>query len=69
MKEYFDEESCVPYRYDETTKTFISYDNEESIKRKCDYINSLGLAGIMYWQYGQDVDDMLSNAINKYINE
>ena len=36
---------------------------------KCDYINSLGLAGIMYWQYGQDVDDILSNAINKYINE
>jgi hypothetical protein len=22
----------------------------------------------MYWQYGQDVDDQLSNAIGKYIN-
>jgi hypothetical protein len=37
-------------------------------KVKCDYINALGLAGIMYWQYGQDVNDMLSNAIDKYIN-
>ena len=68
MKEYFDEECGVPYRYDATTQVFISYDNERSIMIKCDYINTLGLAGIMYWQYGQDVDDMLSNAINKYIN-
>ena len=68
MKEYFDEECGVPYRYDPVNKIFISYDNERSIKIKCDYINTLGLAGIMYWQYGQDVDDMLSNAIDKYIN-
>ncbi len=69
MKEYFDEECGVPYRYDPTTQVFISYDNERSIMIKCDYINTLGLAGIMYWQYGQDVDDMLSNAIKEYINK
>ena len=69
MKEYYDEECGVPYRYDEVNKIFISFDNERSIKEKCDYINTLGLAGIMYWQYGQDVDDYLSDAINKYINE
>ena len=68
MKEYFDEECSVPYRYDAVNKIFISYENELSIKRKCEYINALGLAGIMYWQYGQDVNDMLSNAIGKYIN-
>lgn len=68
MKEYFDEECGVPYRYDAVNKIFISFDNEESIKRKCEYINARGLAGIMYWQYGQDVNDMLSNAIGKYIN-
>lgn len=69
MKEYFDDECGVPYRYDPTTKIFISYDNEQSIKVKCEYINTLGLAGIMYWQYGQDVNDMLTNAIEKYINK
>ena len=68
MKEYFDEECGVPYRYDAVNKIFISYENEKSIKRKCEYINSIGLAGIMYWQYGQDVNDMLSDAIAKYIN-
>lgn len=69
MIEYFDEECGVPYRYDKTTKVFFSYDNERSIKLKCDYINTLGLAGIMYWQYGQDVNDMLTNAIKEYINK
>lgn len=69
MKEYFDYECGVPYRYDEVNKIFISFDNRESIKIKCDYINTLGLAGIMYWQYGQDVDDMLTNAIKEYINK
>lgn len=69
MIEYFDEECGVPYRYDKISQIFISYDNERSIMIKCDYINTLGLAGIMYWQYGQDVDDMLSNAIDKYINK
>ena len=69
MKEYFDYECGVPYRYDEVNQIFISFDNEESIRLKCDYINTLGLAGIMYWQYGQDVNDMLSDAINKYINK
>ena len=68
MKEYFDKECGVPYRYDSVNKIFISYDNEQSIKIKCEYINTLGLAGIMYWQYGQDVDDMLTNAIDQYIN-
>ena len=68
MKEYFDYECGVPYRYDPINKVFISYDNEESIRIKCEYINSIGLAGTMYWQYGQDVNDMLSLAIDKYIN-
>ena len=68
MKEYFDYECGVPYRYDSVNKIFISFDNEQSIKMKCDYVNSLGLAGVMYWQYGQDVNDYLSNSIDKYIN-
>ena len=68
MKEYFDEECGVPYRYDEVNQIFISFDNEQSIKVKCEYVNTLGLAGIMYWQYGQDVNDMLSLALGKYIN-
>ncbi len=69
MKEYYDEECSVPYRFDDVNKIFISFDNEQSIKEKCEYINTLGLAGIMYWQYGQDVDDILSDAIDEYINK
>lgn len=63
IQKVFDEECCVPYIFDSQNKTFISYENEESIKAKCDYINSIGLAGAMYWQDGQDHNDDLLNAL------
>jgi len=65
----YDEESESAYIYDETTKTFISYDNERSIKRKCEYVNTIGLAGIMYWQDGHDKDDILLNALRDNIRK
>lgn len=69
MKEYFDRECCQTYRFDETAQVMITYEDERSIAMKCDYINSLGLAGIMYWQYGQDINDNYSLLINKYIRK
>ena len=32
---------------------FISYDNEESVKRKIDYMRAKGLGGIILWELGQ----------------
>lgn len=65
----FDEESASPYIYDSLNKVFISYENELSIAKKCDYVNTLGLAGVMYWQDGQDHEDDLLNYIKQYINK
>lgn len=67
MIEYFDEECKVPYRYDAVNKLFLSYDNERSIEEKCKYIHEQKLAGMMFWQYGQDVNDLLTSAIYKYL--
>lgn len=69
MKEYFDRECCVTYRYDATQQVMICYLDERTIALKCDYINSLGLGGIMYWQYGQDINDNFSQLIAKYIRK
>lgn len=33
----------------------ISYESPESIRRKCDYAKSLGIAGVMIWHVGSDV--------------
>lgn len=65
----YDEESESAYIYDASTKTFISYDNERSIKRKCEYVNTLGLGGIMYWQDGHDKDDILLKSLTDNIRK
>lgn len=59
----YDEESESPYIYDAENKILISYENERSIARKCEYVNSIGLGGVMYWQDGHDYEDILLNAV------
>lgn len=59
----YDEESESPYIYDARNQILISYESERSIARKCEYANTLGLAGVMYWQDGHDCDDILLSAV------
>ena len=58
---YFDSESKVPWLYGE--KTFISYDDEQSMKAKSDYIKGAGLGGAMIWELSQDYNNELLNSI------
>lgn len=58
---YWSEGSKVPYYFNPTTKTFISFDNPESIKSKAEYVKEKGLAGAMIWELTQDHEiDLLS---------
>lgn len=65
----YDEECQVPYIYDRNNGWFFSYDDPRSIERKCEYINTHGLGGIMYWQDNQDDGDTLINAIEANIRK
>jgi len=49
----------VPYVYSAATKTFIAYDDPESIQEKAQYILDRGLAGGMFWELSQDTTDAL----------
>lgn len=56
---YWDDAAKAPYLYD--GQTFISYEDAESIRAKSEYIKEKDLAGIMYWEYVNDIDgDLLS---------
>lgn len=46
---YWDEESQAPYLFNGST--FISYDDEQSVQSKCDYIKKENLGGLMFWVY------------------
>lgn len=49
----FDKEQQVPYAYKEDQ--WVSYDNPESIEKKCQYVAERRLAGAMIWSL--DFDD------------
>jgi chitinase len=49
---YYDEEACSPYLYNGSS--FISYEDEQSIGHKCEYVKEHGLAGVMFWEYSYD---------------
>ena len=63
--EYYDVECEQPYALDSNEQIFVSYDNQRSIIAKCQYAERKGLAGVMYWQHGQDKTGDLTRAIKK----
>lgn len=59
---YWQSDSKVPWLFNGTQ--FISYDDEESIGYKTDYIKSMGLGGAMMWELSQDPNRVLITKIN-----
>ncbi|MDR0554576.1 MAG: hypothetical protein LBG76_07250 [Treponema sp.] len=49
---YWDDEAKAPWLFDGST--FLSYDDEESITHKCDYVKKESLGGIFYWEHKCD---------------
>lgn len=60
---YWDDEAKAPWLFDGSA--FLSYDDEESIGYKCDYIKAEGYGGIFYWQHGGDNTGTLLAAMGK----
>ena len=60
---YWDDVAKAPYLWNPEEKTFISYEDEESIALKVEYLKKRGLAGVMFWEYSADHDKKLLNAV------
>lgn len=58
---YFHTQSMVPWLFNGST--FITYDDEQSIGYKTQYIRSKGLGGAMIWELSQDPNRVLLNAL------
>lgn len=61
FKRYWDNQGKAPYLFD--GNTFISYEDEESLKHKANYIMNKGIGGIMFWEYSLDNTNKLLNSI------
>ncbi|KNY27186.1 glycoside hydrolase family 18 [Pseudobacteroides cellulosolvens ATCC 35603 = DSM 2933] len=47
---YWDNNSQVPYLWNPSTKVFYTYEDEVSLKNKCEYAKKNNLGGIMFWE-------------------
>ena len=52
-------EARVPFLYNATTGTWITYDDAESVAEKAAYVRTHGLGGVMAWEIGGDDGTLL----------
>lgn len=62
---HWDDASKAPYLFNAEQKIFITYDDEESVKIKCEYIKKHKLGGAMFWEYFSDRKLYLLKVINE----
>lgn len=56
---YWNDSTKVPYLYKAETGQFVSYEDEQSIGYKAEFIKSNGLGGAMFWELNGDRDGSL----------
>ena len=59
----WDSAARAPFLWNAATRTFISYEDPESLRAKARYVKKHGLGGLMFWELSQDRDDELLDAI------
>ena len=59
---HWDAEAQVPWLFD--GDEFISYEDPESIALKGQYAKQHGLAGVMFWEYTEDLSNTLLDALS-----
>jgi chitinase len=60
----WDSQASAPFLWNAATRTFISYDDPESIRRKAAYARDRKLGGVMFWELSQDRNGQLLDAIH-----
>lgn len=60
---FWDPIALAPYLYSASKRTFITYEDPQSLSLKCRYVLQHHLGGIMFWEYSNDPAGTLLNAI------
>ena len=64
---HWDDKAKVPYLWNPETRQLVTYDDEESIQHKCEYIKAKNMGGVMFWQYASDPKEYLLTAVNEHL--
>ena len=63
-EDFFDETAKQSYRYNKEKKIFATYPSRDFIKAAAAFTREQNLAGIMYWEYGHDMEAKVLQMIN-----
>jgi len=66
-KVHRDRHAKADYLYNDSTRQFITYDDEWSVQKKCKYVKRKKLAGVMFWEYDSDLKGYLLEEINRVL--
>jgi GH18 family chitinase len=55
----------APFLWNAAQRIFITYEDPESLRRKCAYVRERGLAGVMFWEYSVDPTGALLDTISR----
>ncbi len=69
FKVHRDRPAKADYIYNATTRQFITFDDEWSVKKKCKYVKRKKMAGAMFWEYNDDLKGYLLDEINRVLVE
>ncbi|WP_083189155.1 glycosyl hydrolase family 18 protein [Paenibacillus sp. KS1] len=61
---YWNNVTQTPFLYNPSTKVFISYDDEQSIHLKNEFIKTKGLRGAMFWELNADRNRTLQSVVS-----
>jgi chitinase len=64
---YWDDKAKAPYLWNAETRQLVTFDDEESVQVKCEYVRDRNMAGVMFWQYASDPKEYLLTAVNAYL--
>ncbi|EFY89526.1 hypothetical protein J3459_014085 [Metarhizium acridum] len=62
----FDNKTMTPWLFNPQTKTFISYDDPQSLAAKVKFAESKGLGGMMVWSIERDYNGELLSELKKF---
>jgi chitinase len=65
---YWDDEAKAPYLWNADSLMMISYDDQESLRHKADFVLENGLGGIMYWEHSHDMEELLVGTLHERLH-
>ncbi|KAJ2500311.1 hypothetical protein GGH96_002808 [Coemansia sp. RSA 1972] len=61
----WDDKSSTPWLYNPQMRRFVSYDDQESVDRKVEFVKAKGLKGVMAWGLHADYQGELVGALSR----